>query len=92
MKIKFTCPKCGGHVLTQKTSYEVQKEYQLIGIIDNTPIYDDDPAKEGYWESPEQDTFECGNPKCKTPICDGIRDAETVIETGLKEGWLKEEE
>lgn len=92
MKINFTCPKCGGHVLTSKTTYEVQKEYQLIGLVDGTPVYDDDPAKEGYWESAERESFECGNPKCQAPVNKGVGDAETIVEIGLEEGWIQKVE
>ncbi len=94
MKIKFTCPKCGGHCLVHKMVHEVQKDYVVVGLDkDGFPIYDTNPAKEGYWESNEVSTYECGNPECSTPICDvGHPGIDEVIKIGLKEGWIKKVE
>lgn len=94
MKIKFTCPKCGGHVLICKSTQEVQRESNILGIDDmGMPIVDDNPATEGYRESPEIETYQCGNPKCQAPVVDvGHPDLDEVIAIGQEEGWIKKVE
>ena len=94
MKIKFTCPKCGCHDLVHKVSFQVQKDNVVVGLDkDCSPIYAQEPAKEGYWESNEIDDYECGNSHCQTPICDtGHPSVDEVIDIGLAEGWIEKVE
>ena len=86
MKIKFTCPACGDHVLICTTSYEVMSSKQITGMDGNQdPIYGE---ISDYAQSDEVAKYHCHI--CGHEVAGDLAISQ-MIEKGLKEGWLEQE-
>lgn len=88
MKIKFTCPKCGGHVLNLRVTHEESESQEIIGTDnDGYPIFSE--VESDHWEGNHKNEYSCG--ECMAPFAGG-EDPEDMIKVGISEGWIEKVE
>ena len=87
MKVKFTCPACGDHILICTVSYEAMSSKQIVGMDGNQdPVYGEIGD---YAQSDEVAKYHCNI--CGHEVAGDVAVGE-MIEKGLKEGWLEKED
>ena len=88
MKIKFTCPKCGGHILDHKVIHTESTTEEIIGMDEDEDAIHSDVAGD-YWEGRHENEFSCG--QCQHEVASAV-EVKEMIEQGLKEGWIEKVE
>ena len=85
MKIKFTCPICGGHILECKRTHTESEIEEIVGVDkEGSPIVSG--AAPEHLESEEVSEYSCG--LCHHKLGLDI-EISNVIKNGLFDGWIE---